>query len=67
MSLAAVNHIYAFHEAMNGCKKKSKDSLKAFFENVNIEIYSSCVTNIDDIIFLAFRLSGVVFGMLMGV
>ena len=24
------------HEAMNGCKKKSKDSLKASFENVNI-------------------------------
>ena len=32
MSLAAVNHIYIFHEVMNGCK----DSLKACFENVNI-------------------------------
>ena len=28
-------HIYVFHEVMNGCKK-SKDSLKACFENVNI-------------------------------
>ena len=35
VSLAAVNQIYVFHEAMNGCKK-SKDSLKACFENVNI-------------------------------
>ena len=35
VSLAAVNHIYVFHEIMNGCKK-SKDSLKACFENVNI-------------------------------
>ena len=30
VSLAAVNQIYIFHEAMNGCK------LKACFENVNI-------------------------------
>ena len=35
VSLAAVNQIYVIHEAMNGCKK-SKDSLKARFENVNI-------------------------------
>ena len=35
VSLAAVNQIYFFHEAMNGCKK-SKDALKACFENVNI-------------------------------
>ena len=34
VSLAAVNHIYVFHEVMNGCKK-SKDTLKASFENVN--------------------------------
>ena len=32
--MAAVNQIYVIHEAMNGCKK-SKDSLKASFENVN--------------------------------
>ena len=36
MSLAAVNQIYVIHEAMNGCKKKSKGSLKACFKNVNI-------------------------------
>ena len=35
VSLAAVNQICVAHEAMNGCKK-SKDSLKAYFENVNI-------------------------------
>ena len=35
MSLAAVNQICVIHGAMNGCKK-SKDSLKACFENVNI-------------------------------
>ena len=35
MSLAAVNQICVIHEAMNGCKK-SKDSLKDCFENVNI-------------------------------
>ena len=34
-SLAAVNQIYVIHEATNGCKK-SNDSLKACFENVNI-------------------------------
>ena len=34
MSLAAVNQIYVFHEVMNCCKK-SKDSVKACFENVN--------------------------------
>ena len=39
VSLAAVNLIYVFHEAMNGCKK-SKDSLKASFDNVNIRKYS---------------------------
>ena len=37
MSLAAVNKIYVIHEAMNGCKK-SKDSLKACFKNVNIVV-----------------------------
>ena len=31
-SLAAVNRIHVIHEAMKGCKK-SKDSLKACFEN----------------------------------
>ena len=35
VSLAAVNQICVIHEAMNGCKK-SKDSLKDCFENVNI-------------------------------
>ena len=36
VSLAAVNQFYVNHEAMTGCKK-SKDSLKACFENVNIK------------------------------
>ena len=36
VSLAAVNQICVIHEAMNGCKK-SKDSLKDCFENVNIQ------------------------------
>ena len=36
VSLAAVNQIYVIHEAMNGCKKNPKDSLKGCFENVNI-------------------------------
>ena len=36
VSLAAVNQICVVHEAMNGCKK-SKDSLKDCFENVNID------------------------------
>ena len=35
VSLAAVNQICVIHEAMNGCKKKSIDYLKAGFENVN--------------------------------
>ena len=35
VSLAAVNQIYVIHKA-NDCKKESKDSLKACFENVNI-------------------------------
>ena len=35
VSLAAVNQIYVFHEAMNDFKNL-KDSLKACFENVNI-------------------------------
>ena len=35
VSLAAVNQIYVFHEAMHGCKK-SKDSIIACFENVDI-------------------------------
>ena len=36
VSLAVVNQIYVFHEAVKGCKK-SKDSLMACFENVNID------------------------------
>ena len=36
VSLAAVNQSCVIHEAMNVCKKKSKDSLKDCFENVNI-------------------------------
>ena len=39
VSLTAVNHNCVIHEAMNGCKK-SKDPLKACFENVNISILS---------------------------
>ena len=35
VSLAGVNHIYVFYEVINDCKK-SIDSLKACFENVNI-------------------------------
>ena len=35
VSLAAVNQICVIHEAMNGCKKTT-DSLKDCFENVNI-------------------------------
>ena len=35
VSLAAVNQICVIHEDMNGCKK-SKDSFKDCFENVNI-------------------------------
>ena len=34
VSLTAVNQICVIHEAMNSCKK-SKDSLKDCFENVN--------------------------------
>ena len=34
-SLTAVNQICVIHEAMSGCKK-SEDSLKDSFENVNI-------------------------------
>ena len=34
------------HEAMNGCKK-SKDSLKACFENVNIHVYY--ITGLNDL------------------
>ena len=40
VSLAAVNEMYVIHEAMNGCKK-SKDSLKACFENVNTVLCTS--------------------------
>ena len=40
----AVNQIYVIHEAMNSCKK-SKDLLKASYENVNIKIYILLVTN----------------------
>ena len=39
VSLAAVNQFYVIHEAMNSCKK-SKVSLKVYFENVNI--YKKC-------------------------
>ena len=39
VSLASVNQICVVHKAMNGCKKKSKDSLKACFENVNISFF----------------------------
>ena len=35
VSLAVVNQICVIHEAMKGCKK-SKDLLKACFENVNM-------------------------------
>ena len=38
MSLATVSQICVIHEAMNGCKK-TKDSFKACFENVNICFY----------------------------
>ena len=38
LSFTAVNQICAIHEAMNGCKKKSKDSLNDCFKNVNIII-----------------------------
>ena len=38
VSLAAVNQIYVFHEAMSSYKN-SNDSLKACFENVNIPCY----------------------------
>ena len=40
VSLAAVNQICVIHEAMNVCKK-SKDSLKDCFDNVNILAKSS--------------------------
>ena len=37
VNLAAVNHIYVIHEAkMYEQLQKSKDSLRACFENVNI-------------------------------
>ena len=36
----AVNQICVIHEVMNGCKK-SKDSLKDYFENVNIMLYDT--------------------------
>ena len=38
VSLAAVNQIYLFHEAMNGCKKKSEDSLKACFRKCKYNV-----------------------------
>ena len=41
VSLAAVDQIYVNHEAMKDCKK-SNDSLKACFENVNI---MQCILN----------------------
>ena len=40
MSLAAVNQFYVDHEAIKRLQK-SKDSLKACFENVNIEFLIS--------------------------
>ena len=40
VSLVAVNQTYVIHEAMNSCKK-SKDSLKAFFDNVNVYYITS--------------------------
>ena len=36
VSLAVVNQIYVFHEAMNGYKNLKIDSLKDCYENVNI-------------------------------
>ena len=38
VSLTAVSQICVIHEAMNRCKKKSRGSLKACFENVNIHV-----------------------------
>ena len=38
VSLAAVNQIFVVHKTMNGCRK-SKDSLMAWFENVNINLF----------------------------
>ena len=55
MSLAVVNHIYVFHEVMNSCKK-SKDSVKACFENVNIKFLILCAAKKYIQIFL-FKLS----------
>ena len=42
VSLAAVNKIYVIHDAMNGYKNL-KNSLKACFENVNIQSIFSCI------------------------
>ena len=38
VSLAAVDNIYVFHEALNGYKNLSKDSLMACFVNVDIQL-----------------------------
>ena len=49
MSLPAVKQMCVVHEAMDGCKK-SKDSLKDCFENVNIILYAleaHIVNNVD--------------------
>ena len=40
VSMATVNQICVIHEAINDCKK-SEDSLKACFKNVNIREYHS--------------------------
>ena len=45
VSLAAFNQIHVIHEAMNGCKK-SKDSLKACFENVSITKWTTDLQSI---------------------
>ena len=42
MSLAAVNQFCVIHKSMNSFKK-SQDSLKACFENVNIIVYMLCL------------------------
>ena len=40
--LTAVNQTYVIHDALNGCKNL-KNSLKACFENVNIQSIFSCI------------------------
>ena len=43
--LVGFNHIYVFHE-VNSCKKKSKDSFKVCFENVNI-VYNGFMVTVE--------------------